>query len=125
MSERNDTLEAMVMNLKEEIIVTMMALSIRIDELEVELALCRAAVGKGVLSAALNNEDVLEPKGFVGTRSACNMDNFLWRIENYFRAKGITDDAVKVNTASIFLTDIAFLWWRGRTTNKRQHEIET
>ncbi|MFQ6670794.1 hypothetical protein Gotur_035563 [Gossypium turneri] len=44
-------------------------------------------------------------------------------MENYFSAKGIVDDAVKVNTASMFLTDIALLWWRGRT--KRQGEIMT
>ncbi|MFQ6662211.1 hypothetical protein Gotur_030098 [Gossypium turneri] len=29
------------------------------------------------------------------TRSACDVDNFLWRMENYFHAKGIVDDAVK------------------------------
>ncbi|MBA0844592.1 hypothetical protein Goarm_023311 [Gossypium armourianum] len=40
-------------------------------------------------------------------------------MENYFYAKGIVDDAVKVNTASMFLIDIALLWWRGRTTDKR------
>ncbi|MBA0561639.1 hypothetical protein Golob_018447 [Gossypium lobatum] len=32
-------------------------------------------------------------------------------MENYFRAKGIMDGAVKVNIASMFLTDITFLWW--------------
>ncbi|MFQ6653666.1 hypothetical protein Gotur_024943, partial [Gossypium turneri] len=46
-------------------------------------------------------------------------------MEHYFRAKGIVDDADKVNTASMFLTDIALLWWRGRTTDKRQGEIGT
>ncbi|MFQ6643687.1 hypothetical protein Gotur_017712, partial [Gossypium turneri] len=43
--------------------------STRIEELEGELALCRAAVGKGVSSAALSNEDVPKPKEFVGTRT--------------------------------------------------------
>ncbi|MBA0818313.1 hypothetical protein Gohar_022015 [Gossypium harknessii] len=75
--------------------VMKMALRIRIGELEGELALYRIDMGKGVSSATLSNEDVLKPKEFVGTRSACNVDNFLWRMENYFRAKGITDDAVK------------------------------
>ncbi|MBA0575865.1 hypothetical protein Golob_023802 [Gossypium lobatum] len=46
-------------------------------------------------------------------------------MENYFRTKGIVDDAVKVNTALMFLTDITLLWWRGRTTDKRQCEIGT
>ncbi|MBA0878835.1 hypothetical protein Goshw_029414 [Gossypium schwendimanii] len=46
-------------------------------------------------------------------------------MENYFRAKCIMDDAIKVNTASMFLTDIALLWWRGRTIDRRQGEIGT
>ncbi|MFQ6626344.1 hypothetical protein Gotur_005960 [Gossypium turneri] len=98
---------------------TTRALSTRIEEFEGELALCRAAVGKGVANVALSNEDVPKLKEFVGTRSACDVDNFLWRMENYFRAKGIMDDVVKVNTASMFLTDIALLWWQGRTIDKR------
>ncbi|MBA0861275.1 hypothetical protein Goshw_026285 [Gossypium schwendimanii] len=95
------------------------------NELDGELALYRAAVRKGVTSAALSNEDVSKPKEFVGTRSACDVDNFLWMMENYFRAKDIVDDTVKVNTASMFLTDIMLLWWQGRTTDKRQGEIGT
>ncbi|MBA0651259.1 hypothetical protein Goklo_018608, partial [Gossypium klotzschianum] len=55
----------------------------------------RAVVGKGVSSAALSNKDVSKLKEFVGTKSACDVDNFLWRMENYFRAKRIVDDAVK------------------------------
>ncbi|MFQ6637494.1 hypothetical protein Gotur_012638, partial [Gossypium turneri] len=46
-------------------------------------------------------------------------------MEHYFHAKGIVDDADKVNTASMFLTDIALLWWRGKTTDKKQGEIGT
>ncbi|KAH1129903.1 hypothetical protein J1N35_001281 [Gossypium stocksii] len=49
--------------------------------------------GKGVSSAALSNEYVLKPKEFVGKRSTCDVDNFLWRTENCFRVKGIVDDA--------------------------------
>ncbi|KAK5836430.1 hypothetical protein PVK06_012218 [Gossypium arboreum] len=125
LSDRNDALEAMLMALKEETMATTLALSTRIEELEGELALCRAAVGEGVSSAALSSEYVPKLKEFVGTRSACDVDNFLWRMENYFRAKGIVDDAGKVQTASLFLTDIALLWWRGRTTDKRQGKIGT
>ncbi|KAG8474275.1 hypothetical protein CXB51_034116 [Gossypium anomalum] len=44
-------------------------------------------------------------------------------MENYFCAKGIVDDAGKVNTASLVLTDIALLWWRDRTTDKRQGKV--
>ncbi|MFQ6645031.1 hypothetical protein Gotur_019196 [Gossypium turneri] len=99
----------MMMALKEETMAMTRALSTRIEELEGELALCRAAVGNGVANAALSNEDVPKPKEFVGTRSACDVNNFLWRMEHYFHAKGIVDDADKVNIASMFLTDIALL----------------
>ncbi|MBA0766722.1 hypothetical protein Gotri_015740 [Gossypium trilobum] len=95
LTERNDALKAMVMALNEETMVTTMALSTRIEDLEGELALCQAAVGKGVSSVALSWEDVPKLKEFVGTRSAFDMDNFLWRMENYFRAKGITNYAIK------------------------------
>ncbi|MBA0646525.1 hypothetical protein Goklo_014483 [Gossypium klotzschianum] len=69
----------MIMALKEETMATTRALSTRIEEFEGELALCRAAVGNGVANAALSNEDVSKPKEFVGTMSACDVDNFLWR----------------------------------------------
>ncbi|KAK5842546.1 hypothetical protein PVK06_004918 [Gossypium arboreum] len=74
---------------------TTRVLSTRIEELEGELALCQAAMGKGVSSAALSNKYVPKPKEFVGTRLACDVDNFLWMMKNYFRAKGIINDAVK------------------------------
>ncbi|MBA0567268.1 hypothetical protein Golob_012016 [Gossypium lobatum] len=77
LTERNDALEAMVMALNEETMVTTMALSIRIEKLEGELALYQATVGKGVSSVALSNEDVPNLKEFVGTRSAYDVDNFL------------------------------------------------
>ncbi|MFQ6652740.1 hypothetical protein Gotur_024462 [Gossypium turneri] len=76
-------------------------------------------------SAVLSCEDVSKPKKSMRTWSACDVDNFLWMMENYFRAKGIVDDVVKVNTASMFLTDITLLWWRVRTTDKRQCEVGT
>ncbi|MFQ6664450.1 hypothetical protein Gotur_031558 [Gossypium turneri] len=95
LTERNDAFESMVKALKEETMATTMTLSTRIEELEGELALGQAAVGKRVASAALSNKDVPKLKEFLGARSACVVDNFLWRMENYFRAKGIADDEVK------------------------------
>ncbi|MBA0818496.1 hypothetical protein Gohar_021271, partial [Gossypium harknessii] len=75
---------------------TTMTLSTRIKELKGELALCRAAVGKGVANVALSYKYIPKLKEFVGTRSSFDVDNFLLRIENYFSAKGIVDDAVKI-----------------------------
>ncbi|KAH1056972.1 hypothetical protein J1N35_035037 [Gossypium stocksii] len=77
LTDRKDALKAMVKALKEETMATTMALSTRIEELEGELALCLAAMGKRVASVALSYKDVLKPKEFVGIRFACYVDNFL------------------------------------------------
>ncbi|MBA0801373.1 hypothetical protein Gohar_011743, partial [Gossypium harknessii] len=37
---------------------------------------------------------------------------------------GIEDDAIKVNTASIYFTDVAFLWWHHRSTNEKREIIK-
>ncbi|MBA0785007.1 hypothetical protein Gotri_025292 [Gossypium trilobum] len=87
---------------------TMRALSTRIKELEGELALCRATEDKGVSSATPNCEvDIPKTKELAGKRS-CNMDNFLWRMEQYFPTKGIIDNAIK-----------------SRPIDKRHSEIKT
>ncbi|MBA0786663.1 hypothetical protein Gotri_025776 [Gossypium trilobum] len=57
-------------------------------------------------SVALRSEDVPKPKKFVGTMSACDVDNFLWKMENYFCAKGIMDDAVKIGTCQEFQCEL-------------------
>ncbi|KAH1031900.1 hypothetical protein J1N35_044074 [Gossypium stocksii] len=72
LTERSNALEAMVMVLKEETMSMTKALNPRIEELEGELALCQAVVGKVVLSVALNCEDVPNLKEFAGTRSTDN-----------------------------------------------------
>ncbi|MBA0650363.1 hypothetical protein Goklo_017788, partial [Gossypium klotzschianum] len=85
LTERNNAFEAVVKALKEETMATTMTLSTRIEELEGELALCQAVVGKGVSSAELSYEDVPKPKEFVGIMFVCDVENFLWMMENYFR----------------------------------------
>ncbi|KAH1081355.1 hypothetical protein J1N35_021116 [Gossypium stocksii] len=59
MSKWYDALTAMMMALKEETMATTLALSKRIEELEGELASCRAAVGNGVSSALGLGKDKL------------------------------------------------------------------
>ncbi|KAL6341830.1 hypothetical protein AAG906_038074 [Vitis piasezkii] len=51
---------------------------------------------------------------FGGKRDAKELDNFLWHMERYFEAIALTNEATKVRTATLYLTDNATLWWRRR-----------
>lgn len=82
--------------------------------------MCRVAIGKWELGGVPSHKvDALKPKKFKGARSAREVDNFLWEIEQYFHAMGIKDDDAMVNIASLYLTDIALLWLRRRSTDVR------
>ena len=108
-TQKNTTLEAMVVALREEM-----------AELKRELSACKAVIGGGVLAAAPTHRvDVPKPKEFKGTRSAKDVNNFLWGMEQYFRVMGIVEDATKVSTVSMYLVDIALLWWRRRCNETR------
>ncbi|MBA0638152.1 hypothetical protein Godav_024662 [Gossypium davidsonii] len=102
------------------------ALKEEIAELKGELTIYKAVLGNGGLAAiALKpNIDVPKPKEFKGSRSTRDVDNFLWGIEQYFRAKGITEDVTKVTTVAMYLSDVALLWWCHRSTNVRRGGTE-
>ncbi|MBA0575492.1 hypothetical protein Golob_027465, partial [Gossypium lobatum] len=107
---REEALEALVTAMKEEI-----------AELKGELTIYKAVLGSGMLASGpkQHNMDVPKPEKFKGARFAREVDNFLWELEQYFRATSIEDDATKVNTASIYFIDVAFLWWRCRSTDEK------
>ena len=58
--------------------------------------------------------DVPKPKTFNGIRNAREVENFLWGLEQYFEATGITDHASKIRTAAMYLSGTTMLWWRRR-----------
>ena len=49
--------------------------------------------------------EVLKPQGFRGKRDAKELDNFLWNMEQSFKAITLTDEAAKVRTTTFYLTD--------------------
>lgn len=51
--------------------------------------------------------DALKPKEFKGSQVAKYVDNFMWYME---QAMGITNGALQVSTATMYLTDNALLW---------------
>ena len=54
-----------------------------------------------------------EPKGFDGTRSAKELENFLWDMEQFLRVAQIADEE-KVSITGMYLIGEAKLWWRTR-----------
>lgn len=63
--------------------------------------------------------DVLKSNEFNGMRSAKVVEKFLWGMEQYFHAKGIIDDATKVNIAIMYFTNVSLLWWHHRSIDER------
>ncbi|KAK3017137.1 hypothetical protein RJ639_006139 [Escallonia herrerae] len=55
---------------------------------------------------------VPEPKSYGGARDAKELENFLFDIEQYFRAIRVDSEATKVSMAAMYLVGDAKLWWR-------------
>ncbi|KAK2979457.1 hypothetical protein RJ640_015086 [Escallonia rubra] len=62
---------------------------------------------------------VPEPKSYGGARDAKELENFLFDIEQYFRAIRVDSEVTKVSMAAMYLVGDAKLWWR-----KKYAEIE-
>ena len=60
--------------------------------------------------------DVPKPKEFSVKRDAKELNNYMWHMERYFEALDFQDKKQKVNTATLYLTNLAATWWR------RKHE---
>ncbi|RVW60583.1 hypothetical protein CK203_064970 [Vitis vinifera] len=87
----------------------------RDQEVRQELAIYKAAVSARVMATQeASRVEVPKPHRFSGKRDAKELDNFLWHMERYFEAIALTDEATKVRTATLYLTDTATLWWRRR-----------
>ncbi|GAV92049.1 hypothetical protein CFOL_v3_35433 [Cephalotus follicularis] len=71
----------------------------------------RAIRGQGVAAETPSKVKFPEPKSFAGTRSAKDLENFLWDMEQYFKAARIPEGE-KVTITSMYLTEDAKLWWR-------------
>ncbi|XP_038991121.1 uncharacterized protein LOC120114215 [Hibiscus syriacus] len=108
--ERTRGLESMYLAMRVEIMQ-------EVKELKSELLVYKASVLNEVTGEAQAPRpwiDFPKPKKFKGSRTAQDVENFIWGIEQFFRGMSIKDDTTKVNVASNYLTDVAMLWWRRR-----------
>ncbi|XP_039018028.1 uncharacterized protein LOC120149241 [Hibiscus syriacus] len=108
--ERTRGLESMYLAMRAEIIR-------EVKEHKSELLVYKAAVLNGVTGEAQAPRPRInfpKPKEFKGSRTAQDVENFIWGMEQFFCGMGIGDDTTKVNVASNYLTDVAMLWWHRR-----------
>ncbi|KAE8662748.1 hypothetical protein F3Y22_tig00113145pilonHSYRG00109 [Hibiscus syriacus] len=104
-TDRGDSLEAMIMALRKEV-----------EELKSEATFENSAAT--VVPKALG--DIPKPEKFKGSRSAQDVENFLWGLDQYFAATGITEDAKKVNITSVYLSEVTLMWWRRRCNDVKR-----
>ncbi|XP_038979221.1 uncharacterized protein LOC120109561 [Phoenix dactylifera] len=92
----------------------------RLKTLEDEVIILKRAVVNNPSTSA-NQEApskvrVPDPKSFAGSRDSKELENFLWDLENYFKAAKVPADD-QVNMAAMFLSADAKLWWRTRVAD--------
>ncbi|XP_070018206.1 uncharacterized protein [Nicotiana sylvestris] len=95
-----------------------------IDAMKAKIESLEEHVNAGVTEVAVNvvvmREAKIEapkPSMFKGVRDAQEVKNFLWYLENYFRHGKVRDDEAKINTAVLYLSETAMLWWRRKMTD--------
>ena len=64
---------------------------------------------------------VHEPEGFNGNKNAKELENFLWDMEQFFKAAHIPNGE-KVSITNMYLTSDAKLWWRTRMEDDAESE---
>ena len=91
------------------------ALETTTAELYEEVSILRKAVAAGgnTSSETTRKFKVPDPKAYEGARDAKALENFLWDMEQYFKAAHI-NNGEQVTVASMFLVGDAKLWWRTR-----------
>ncbi|KAI3459096.1 hypothetical protein Pfo_015759 [Paulownia fortunei] len=105
--DRLTRLEAKVMD-------ALQAMQISIETLREDLAVCKkTATTMGASTSVVSPRvDYPKPNRFDGRRDAKEVENFLWHMERYFEGLNLIDEASRVRTATLYLTDTAILWWR-------------
>ena len=89
MAEKHvEHVEAQVVSLKAELLTVMESQNLTLQTLQEDVAVLKKALLRTSpqTTDASPNVRIPEPKGFDGTRSAKELENFLWDMEQFFRA---------------------------------------
>ena len=75
-------------------------------------ALANQAPAGGAMAVGMIK--IPEPKPFCGARDAKALKNFIFDIEQYFKATSTNMEEANVTLATMHLSEDAKLWWRSR-----------
>ncbi|XP_044510183.1 uncharacterized protein LOC123228802 [Mangifera indica] len=104
-----------------EILSQILSLTDRMEErvatLEEDLKIAKKAIALapsgGEMVAGQSKLKVPEPKPFGGSRNAKELENFLWDMDQYFKAARVAEGE-QVTITAMYLAGDAKLWWRTR-----------
>ncbi|KAG6478499.1 hypothetical protein ZIOFF_061942 [Zingiber officinale] len=121
-------LEASLLHIQESLMEEMAQIRKNNEDLRYEIIVLRRAMAFS--SEVVPQRPLVrvpEPKSFGGTRSAKELENFLWDMEQYFVAAKVPETE-KVTISSMYLIGNAKLWWRTRMVddaNAGRQKIDT
>ncbi|KAG6478500.1 hypothetical protein ZIOFF_061943 [Zingiber officinale] len=121
-------LEASLLHIQESLMEEMAQIRKNNEDLRYEIIILRRAMASS--SEVVPQRPLVrvpEPKSFGGTRSAKELENFLWDMEQYFVAAKVPETE-KVTISSMYLIGDAKLWWRTRMVddaNAGRQKIDT
>ncbi|KAJ4716602.1 hypothetical protein OWV82_011594 [Melia azedarach] len=113
--------------ISEDVVSLATVLKASIEELESEVKLVKRAFNNISLplEGGPSKIKVSEPRYFEGARDAKELENFLWDMEQYFKAAKVPYNE-QVSITTMYLRGDAKLWWRTRTSEDGDaQEIET
>ena len=110
-----DHVEAQVVSLKAKLLTVKENFNLTLQTLQEDVVVLKKVVlrtSPRIIDVSAKVR-VLEPKGFDGGRSAKEIENILWDMEQFFRATQVADEE-KVSITGMYLLGDAKLWWRAR-----------
>ncbi|XP_022745098.1 uncharacterized protein LOC111295720 [Durio zibethinus] len=113
--ELSDTLHS----LSEEVRDALNVLQKEFEELRAQVGVLQVAVARSSSSSVKRGKraKVPKPRCYEGAKDAKELENFLFDMEQYFRAVCIESEEDKVVMASMYLAGNAKLWWRSKFVN--------
>ncbi|KAA0037093.1 senescence-specific cysteine protease sag39 [Cucumis melo var. makuwa] len=75
-------------------------------------AMANQAPAGGAIS--VSRVKIPEPKPFCAARDAKALENYIFDLEQYFKATNTITEEAKVTLATMHLSEDAKLWWRSR-----------